>query len=43
MTFLSHDFMCCMKNKTLGGEKMTLSFKKECVITMFSLIDKDAG
>lgn len=33
--------LCCMENKTLGGEKMALSFKKECFITMFSLISKD--
>lgn len=43
MTFLLNQglILCYMENKTLGGEKMALSFKKECFITMFSLISKD--
>lgn len=43
MTFLLYQdlILCYMENKTVGGEKMALSFKKGCFITMFSLISKD--
>lgn len=42
MTFLLYQglILYYMENKTLGGEKMALSFKKECFITLFSLISK---
>lgn len=43
MTFLLYQdlILCYMENKTLGREKIALSFKKESFITMFSLISKD--
>lgn len=42
MTFLLYQglILYYMENKTLGGETMALSFKKECFITLFSLISK---